>query len=173
MGFADTVRPKACMCFSVRCLISSATAVSGMMGGPYSSESSSCNRHRGCRAVGSCTIWQISGRFVPISTSLRHNRSPISLCNIRHGVENHCHHQCCYVGSMPTYAMLTEAYMQQWSLYSSYTDLMLNLKPRKASKRLLLPSDWPPIATISGIGRDSPCATAAACRRLRSQQDAG
>lgn len=41
------------------------------------------------------------------------------------------------------------------------------LTPRKASSSELLPSDWPPIATISGMGRFSPNATAAACRRLR------
>lgn len=40
------------------------------------------------------------------------------------------------------------------------------LTPRKASSRELLPSLWPPMATISGIGRDSPNATAAACNRL-------
>uniref|UniRef100_A0A2P2QU92 Uncharacterized protein n=1 Tax=Rhizophora mucronata TaxID=61149 RepID=A0A2P2QU92_RHIMU len=46
------------------------------------------------------------------------------------------------------------------------TSLTLNRNPRRASRSELLPSDWPPRATISGIGSFSPKATAAACRRL-------
>jgi hypothetical protein len=42
----------------------------------------------------------------------------------------------------------------------------LKRKPRRASRRELFPSDWPPMATISGIGSFSPNATAAACSRL-------
>ena len=41
MGLEETVVPSALKCFSVRSLMRSATALSGMMGGPYSSESSS------------------------------------------------------------------------------------------------------------------------------------
>jgi hypothetical protein len=42
----------------------------------------------------------------------------------------------------------------------------LNRKPRRASRRELFPSDWPPTATISGIGSFSPRSAAAACSRL-------
>ncbi|KAI4333659.1 hypothetical protein L6164_018439 [Bauhinia variegata] len=42
------------------------------------------------------------------------------------------------------------------------TSRTLKRKPRRASRRELLPSDWPPRATISGIGSFSPNATAAA-----------
>lgn len=48
-------------CFSVMDLIAAATAVSGTMGGPYSSESSSCRRQRGFSALGSCTIITMRG----------------------------------------------------------------------------------------------------------------
>ena len=41
MGLEETVVPSALRCFSVRSLMRSATALSGIMGGPYSSESSS------------------------------------------------------------------------------------------------------------------------------------
>lgn len=60
--------------------------------------------------------------------------------------------------------------MSEWAVHylrvPISTSLTLNLKPRKASNKLDLPSDCPPIATISGIGSVSPKATAAACRRL-------
>ena len=49
MGLADTVVPVRCRCFSVMALMASATALSGTIGGPYSSESSSCSRHRGSK----------------------------------------------------------------------------------------------------------------------------
>jgi len=42
------------------------------------------------------------------------------------------------------------------------------LTPRKASSRLDLPSDWPPTATISGMGKLSPMATDVLCKRLRA-----
>ena len=40
------------------------------------------------------------------------------------------------------------------------------LTPRKASSSEDLPSDCPPIATISGMGKLSPMATDVDCRRL-------
>lgn len=43
--------------------------------------------------------------------------------------------------------------------------LSIWLTPRKASSKLLLPSDCPPMATISGMGSCSPKATAAAWSR--------
>ena len=46
------------------------------------------------------------------------------------------------------------------------TSRTLKRNPRRASRRELLPSDWPPRATISGMGSFSPKATAADCRRL-------
>ncbi|BAT89537.1 hypothetical protein VIGAN_06051300, partial [Vigna angularis var. angularis] len=46
------------------------------------------------------------------------------------------------------------------------TSRTLNRNPRSASKSELFPSDWPPTATISGIGIVSLNATAAACSRL-------
>lgn len=48
------------------------------------------------------------------------------------------------------------------------TSRTLKRNPRSASSKELLPSDWPPSATISGIGSFSPNATAAACRRLKA-----
>ena len=51
MGLEETVVPSALRCFSVRSLMRSATALSGMMGGPYSSDSSSWIRHLGSRAA--------------------------------------------------------------------------------------------------------------------------
>lgn len=70
IGLLDTAAlPNCRRCSLVRFMMASATAVSGMMGGPYSSLSSSCSLHRGSGAVGSCTICTIRGRLVPISTS--------------------------------------------------------------------------------------------------------
>ena len=46
------------------------------------------------------------------------------------------------------------------------TSLTLNLKPKKASRRLDFPSDCPPTATISGRKNFSPEATAAVCSLL-------
>lgn len=43
----------------------------------------------------------------------------------------------------------------------------IRLTPRKASRSEDFPSLWPPTATISGMGKLSPKATAAACRRLQ------
>ena len=75
IGLAETGAPMVRKCLSVISLMASDTAVSGMMRGPYSSESSSCRRHLGCSAVGSCTIWTIRGLLVPISTSLTLKRN--------------------------------------------------------------------------------------------------
>ena len=46
------------------------------------------------------------------------------------------------------------------------TSRTLKRNPSSASTRELFPSDWPPRATISGIGSFSPNATAADWRRL-------
>lgn len=75
MGLAETGAPMVRRCLSVISLMASDTTVSGMMRGPYSSESSSCSRHLGCSAVGSCTIWTMRGLLVPISTSRTLNRN--------------------------------------------------------------------------------------------------
>ena len=57
-GSAPPVRAR---CASVIALMAAATAVSGTMGGPYSSESSACSRQRGVSALGSWTIITMRG----------------------------------------------------------------------------------------------------------------
>ena len=48
-----------------------------------------------------------------------------------------------------------------------------SLTPRKASSSEDLPSDCPPIATISGMGKLSPMATDVDCRRLDDDEECG
>ena len=48
--------------------------------------------------------------------------------------------------------------------------LALQLTPRNASSRLDLPSLCPPMATISGMGKDSPMATEVDCSRLHTKK---
>ena len=57
-GSAPPVRAR---CASVIALMAAAMAVSGTIGGPYSSESSSCSRQRGVSALGSWTIITMRG----------------------------------------------------------------------------------------------------------------
>jgi len=106
--------------------------------------------HRGSSAVGSCTICTIRGLLVPISTSRMLNRN--------------CREPGCASEQASQPGWGGGARRQAGVLWR----LQLRLTPRNASSRDDLPSDCPPMATISGMGRlhDSPKATAAACRRL-------
>jgi hypothetical protein len=148
----------------VRLWIASATAVSGMIGGPYSSESSSCSLHLGSVALASCFICTMSGLRVPISTSRTLKRNCGNGTQLGRVLTQPQHGSLNFALWRSGYAM-TAARMPQ-KVHITVPQLVAcgasHLTPRKASSRLDLPSDWPPIATISGMGRLSPRATAAA-----------
>lgn len=188
IGFDDTVAPPSLIrCSSVLFTIASATAVSGIMGGPYSSEASSCSLQRGSLAVGSWYIWTMSGLRVPISTSRTLKRNCACRCGTQvttHSGEGRtrtgrcgqhsvtgpglstCANGCLTADVCCPAFLFTGTSAVPVSACQSGHARGFGLTPRKASSSDDLPSDCPPMATISGMGKLSPMATDVACRRL-------
>ena len=134
---------------------------------PYSSLSSSCRRQRGSSAEGSCTICTISGRRVPISEDVMLKRNWRGGGGWGRGWRRRGGRQDCGTPNklLPTSAQrastppmrsrrtgrqraaMRAACAPGWVLRRAAA----RLTPRKASSSEDLPSDWPPMATISGM----------------------
>lgn len=102
-----------------------------------------------------CRTWVLQGKWDAVHQAQAHGQNSSAQLT----------HDCLTLPSLhPTSCTMPACHLP---LLYAQPRLCLHfaLTPRKASSKLDLPSDCPPMATISGIGKFSPKATAAACRR--------